>query len=179
MPRSGSLIRDCGNKTRDRTRPALVDHQCRFQLDLFQCAPLRQGGGASSQDPGNGFTFLSRPLLSWAKHCNSRDKLQGPSPEYQTAFDLNHDLYSLAMLGQAYARNGQKEEARKILARLSEEAKSQYVAPYALALVQIAVRRERASDRRAGAGLRERRDQLLFCHQDRSNARRPARQSAV
>ncbi len=58
-------------------------------------------------------------------------------PEYQTAFDLNHDLYSLAMLGQAYARNRQKEEARKILARLSEEAKSHYVAPYAFALVQI------------------------------------------
>jgi TolB-like protein/Flp pilus assembly protein TadD len=58
-------------------------------------------------------------------------------PEYQTAFDLNHDLYSLAMLGQAYARHGQKEEARKILTRLSEEAKSHYVAPYALALVQI------------------------------------------
>jgi adenylate cyclase len=58
-------------------------------------------------------------------------------PEYQAAFDLNHDLYSLAMLGQAYARNGQKEEARKVLARLNEEAKSHYVAPYALALVQI------------------------------------------
>src|SRR6266566_8543315 len=58
-------------------------------------------------------------------------------PEFQTAFDLNHDLYSLAMLGQAYARNGQKEEARKILTRLTEEAKSHYVAPYALALVQI------------------------------------------
>ncbi len=53
-------------------------------------------------------------------------------PEYQIAFDLNHDLYSLAMLGQAYARNRQKEEARKILARLSEEAKSHYVAPYAI-----------------------------------------------
>src|SRR6266513_1627728 len=58
-------------------------------------------------------------------------------PEFQAAFDLNHDLYSLAMLGQAYARNGQKEEARKILTRLTEEAKSHYVAPYALALVQI------------------------------------------
>src|SRR5438876_1719056 len=58
-------------------------------------------------------------------------------PEFQTAFDLNHDLYSLAMLGQAYARNGQKEEARTILTQLSEEAKSHYVAPYALALVQI------------------------------------------
>jgi TolB-like protein/Tfp pilus assembly protein PilF len=60
-------------------------------------------------------------------------------PEYQKAFDLNGDLYSLAMLGQAYSRNGQKEEARKVLARLNEEAKSHYVAPYALALVQIAL----------------------------------------
>ena len=60
-------------------------------------------------------------------------------PEFQTAFDLNHDLYSLAMLGQAYARNGQKEKARKILTQLTEEAKSHYVAPYALALVQISL----------------------------------------
>jgi adenylate cyclase len=60
-------------------------------------------------------------------------------PEFQTAFDLNHDVYSLAMLGQAYARNGQKEEARNILTRLNEEAKSHYVAPYALALVHISL----------------------------------------
>jgi TolB-like protein/Flp pilus assembly protein TadD len=59
--------------------------------------------------------------------------------EFQKAFELNNDPYSLGMLGQAYARNGQKEEARKILARLNEEAKSHYVAPYALALVQIAL----------------------------------------
>ena len=39
-------------------------------------------------------------------------------PEFQKAFDLNHDPYSLAMLGQAYARNGQKEEARRVLTRL-------------------------------------------------------------
>ena len=60
-------------------------------------------------------------------------------PEYQKAFDLNKDPYSLAMLGQAYARNGQKEEAQKILARLNEEAKSHYIAAYAFALVQIAL----------------------------------------
>jgi TolB-like protein/Tfp pilus assembly protein PilF len=60
-------------------------------------------------------------------------------PEFQKAFELNNDPYSLAMLGQAYARNGQKEEARKVLARLNQEAKSHYVAPYALALVQIAL----------------------------------------
>jgi len=59
--------------------------------------------------------------------------------EFQKAFELNNDPYSLGMLGQAYARNGQKDEAQKILARLNEEAKSHYVAPYALALVQIAL----------------------------------------
>jgi TolB-like protein/Tfp pilus assembly protein PilF len=59
--------------------------------------------------------------------------------EFQKAFELNNDPYSLAMLGQVYARNGQRDEAQKILARLNEEAKSHYVPPYALALVQIAL----------------------------------------
>ena len=66
-------------------------------------------------------------------------------PEFQKAFDLNHDLYSLAMLGQAYGRNGQTEEARKVLAQLNEEAKSRYVAPYALALALLGLgEKERA-----------------------------------
>jgi TolB-like protein/Flp pilus assembly protein TadD len=66
-------------------------------------------------------------------------------PEFQKAFDLNHDLYALAMLGQTYARNGQTEEARKVLAQLNEEAKSRYVAPYALALALLCLgERERA-----------------------------------
>jgi TolB-like protein/Tfp pilus assembly protein PilF len=60
-------------------------------------------------------------------------------PEFQKAFDLNGDPYSRAMLGQAYARNGQPGEARKVLASLNEEAKSKYVAPYALALVDTAL----------------------------------------
>src|SRR5439155_8934682 len=66
-------------------------------------------------------------------------------PEFQKAFDLNHDLYALAMLGQAYALNGQTEEARKVLAQLNEEAKSRYVAPYALALALLGLgEKERA-----------------------------------
>ncbi len=66
-----------------------------------------------------------------------KGRLSEAIAEFQKAFELNNDPYSLAMLGQAYARNGQKDEAQKILARLNEEAKSHYVAPYALALVQI------------------------------------------
>ncbi|MGC2352472.1 MAG: tetratricopeptide repeat protein [Candidatus Udaeobacter sp.] len=68
-------------------------------------------------------------------------------PEFQKAFDLNHDHYSRAMLGQAYARNGQKDEAQKILVWLNEEAKSKYVAPYAIALVYLGLGdKERALD---------------------------------
>jgi tetratricopeptide (TPR) repeat protein len=59
--------------------------------------------------------------------------------EYQKAIEVNDDPYSVAVLGQAYARNGQVDEARKILARLNEEAKSRYVPPYGLALIQLAL----------------------------------------
>jgi TolB-like protein/Tfp pilus assembly protein PilF len=67
--------------------------------------------------------------------------------EFQKAFDLNGDPDSLGMLGQGYARNGQKDEAQKVLLRLNEEAKSRYVAPYATALVYLGLgEKERALD---------------------------------
>jgi predicted Zn-dependent protease len=51
------------------------------------------------------------------------------------------------LLGQAYARAGQREEAQKILARLSEEAKSRYVHAYSFALMYLALGdKERAID---------------------------------
>ena len=67
--------------------------------------------------------------------------------EFQKASESNNDPYSLAALGQAYARNGQKEEALKILARLTEDAKSRYAAPYAMALINLGLgEKERAID---------------------------------
>jgi TolB-like protein/Flp pilus assembly protein TadD len=69
-----------------------------------------------------------------------KGKLTEAIAEYQKSAELNgDDQYSLAMLGQAYARKGQMEDARKVLARLSEKPKSRYVAPYALALVLTAL----------------------------------------
>jgi TolB-like protein/Tfp pilus assembly protein PilF len=65
-------------------------------------------------------------------------------PEFQKAFELNNDPFSLGILGQAYARNGQKAEAQKILVRLNDQAKSQYVAPYALAVILAALDKQRA-----------------------------------
>ena len=66
-----------------------------------------------------------------------KGNIAGAIPEFQKSFDLNGDPYSLAMLGQAYARNGQKDEAQNVLTRLNEEAKSRYVAPYAFAVFYL------------------------------------------
>ena len=76
-----------------------------------------------------------------------KGQLAAAIAEFQKAFDLNGDPYSLGMLGQAYARNGQKDEAQKVLARINEQAKSRYVAPYAAALVYLGLgQKERAID---------------------------------
>lgn len=62
-------------------------------------------------------------------------KLTEAIAEYRTAVELNDDPLALALLGQAHARAGQKDAAQKILARLTEEAKSRYVSGYSFALV--------------------------------------------
>src|SRR5438067_6585010 len=67
--------------------------------------------------------------------------------EYSKAVELNDDPSVLALLGQAYARAGQPDEAQKILLRLSEEAKSRYVQAYDFALMYLALGdKERAID---------------------------------
>ena len=55
--------------------------------------------------------------------------------EYRKATELDDDPFALALLGQAYARSGQSDEAKKILGRLNEQAKSRYVAAYGIATV--------------------------------------------
>jgi len=82
--------------------------------------------------------------------------------EYRKAADLNDDLYVLALLGQAYARAGQQEAAQKILARLSEEAKSRYISASSFALVYLALGdKERAIDEMERA-YRERAAENIF-----------------
>ncbi len=68
-----------------------------------------------------------------------KGKLAEALAEFQKAAELNNDPYSFAMLGQAYSRQGKTDEARKVLARLREQAKSQYVSPYAFAVVLTAL----------------------------------------
>src|SRR5438270_826513 len=67
--------------------------------------------------------------------------------EYQKAVELDDDPQALAFLGQAQARIGQRDEAQKILSRMTEEAKSRYVSAYSFALMFIALGdKERAID---------------------------------
>ena len=102
----------------------------------------RQAGKALEIDPQ---FFLARYYLGEVLQFKGRraDAIS----EYRKAFDLNGDPYSLGMLGRAYAQNGQKNEAQKVLGQLSDLAKSRYVAPYAIALVYLGLgEKERAID---------------------------------
>jgi tetratricopeptide (TPR) repeat protein len=83
-------------------------------------------------------------------------------PEFQKSFELNGDPYSLGILGQAYARKGQTEEAQKVLARLKEETKTRNTPPYAMAIVYLALgEKERAIDE-LERGYREGETNYLF-----------------
>jgi pentatricopeptide repeat protein len=77
-------------------------------------------------------SFLAHYYLGMALQLKGR--LKEAIPEFQKAVDLNHDPYSISMLIQGYARNGQTDEARKLLAQLNEMAKSAQVPEYAFAL---------------------------------------------
>src|SRR5256714_3869646 len=77
-------------------------------------------------------SFVAHYYLGAALQLTGR--LKEAIPEFQKAVELNNDPYSIAMLVQGYARNGQTDEARKLLARLNEMAKSAEVPEYAFAL---------------------------------------------
>jgi TolB-like protein/Flp pilus assembly protein TadD len=81
--------------------------------------------------------YLARYYLGQALQLKGQPK-EGMA-EYRVAVELNDDPIALAFLGQAYARAGEKTEAQKILARLTEMAKSHYVSQYSFALVLVAL----------------------------------------
>ena len=83
-------------------------------------------------------SFVAHYYLGMALQL--KGQLKEAIPEFQKAVELNNDPYSIAMLAQAYARNGQMDEARKLLAHLNEMAKSAEVPEYALALAYASLR---------------------------------------
>src|SRR6059058_643115 len=77
-------------------------------------------------------SFVAHYYLGMALQL--KGQLKEAIPEFQKAVDLNHDPYSISMLIQGYARNGQRKEALELLGRLNEMAKSAEVPDYAFAL---------------------------------------------
>ncbi len=59
--------------------------------------------------------------------------------EYHKAFELSDDPVVLAFLAHAEANTGRPNEARQILARLTEAAKTRYVPAYAFAVIHLAL----------------------------------------
>jgi TolB-like protein/Tfp pilus assembly protein PilF len=103
--------------------------------------------------------FLAHHYLGLVLQLKGR--LDEAIAEFQKSFELNGDPYSLAMLGHAYARKGQKEEAQKVLARLKEGGKTRDT-PYAMALVYLALgEKDRAIDE-LERGYREGETNYLF-----------------
>jgi len=147
------------NMTLARFDPAIREGKRAIELDplsviinadvswLYLCARRYDEAEAQARktleiDP---HFFLAHYYLGIALQLKGR--LNEAIPEFQKSFDLNGDPYSLGILGQAYARNGQNEEARKILARLNEQRNTRRVAPYAMALIYLGLGdKERAID---------------------------------
>jgi TolB-like protein/Flp pilus assembly protein TadD len=82
-------------------------------------------------------SFLAHYYLGMALQLTGR--LKEAMPEFQKAVELNNDPFSLGMLIQAYARNGQLEEAQQTLARLNEVTPSGDRPAYALALAHTSL----------------------------------------
>jgi tetratricopeptide (TPR) repeat protein len=59
--------------------------------------------------------------------------------EYRKAFELYDDPVVLALLAHAEVTIGKQNEARQILAQLTEEAKARYVPAYAFAVIHLAL----------------------------------------
>jgi len=66
-----------------------------------------------------------------------KGQLKEAIAEYQKAADLSDDPLTLALLGQAYAQNGQRDQALKFLAQLEEIASKHYVGPFSFAILHL------------------------------------------
>jgi TolB-like protein/Tfp pilus assembly protein PilF len=96
-----------------------------------------------------------------AEALELKGKMSEALPEYKKAAELDDDPFVLALLGQAYAKLGQRDEALKILAQLPQLAAHRYVPSYGYAILHMALGEkdkaiewlERSYDDRAGLDL--------------------------
>ena len=68
-----------------------------------------------------------------------KNQLAEALPEFRAAAAATDEPYSRALLGQACARAGLRDEAQKILAQLEEQSHTKFVTGWALAVVRLAL----------------------------------------
>src|SRR5713226_5108183 len=100
------------------------------------------------------------PRMVLGQAYEQKGSYQRAIAELEKAANLSHDSpQMLGALGHVYGASGERPEAEKVLSRLLEQSKKQYVSPFYVAIVY--------------AGLRENEkalDWLEKAYQDRSNA---------
>jgi len=74
-----------------------------------------------------------------AEALELKGNMRGALAEYKKAVELDDDPFVLALLGQAYAKLGQRDEALKILAQLPQIGAHRYVPSYSYALLHMAL----------------------------------------
>ncbi len=74
-----------------------------------------------------------------AEALEMKGNLREALAEYKKAVELDDDPFVLALLGQAYAKLGQRDEALKILAQLPQIEAHRYVPAYSYALLYMAL----------------------------------------
>jgi serine/threonine-protein kinase len=74
-----------------------------------------------------------------AEALEMKGNLREALAEYKKAVELDDDPFVFALLGQAYAKLGQRDEALKILAQLPQIAAHRYVPSYSYAVLHMAL----------------------------------------
>ena len=74
-----------------------------------------------------------------AEALELKGQLREAFAEYKKAVELDNDPFVLALLGQAYAKLGKRDEAQKILSQLHQLAADRYVSSYSFAIVHLAL----------------------------------------
>ena len=97
--------------------------------------------------------YVARYYLGHALQFSGQ--LSEATAEYQKAAETDDDPVVLALLGQAYARSGQGDKARAVLAQLTEEAKSRYVSAYSFAILYLGLREKKQAIDELERGYRE------------------------
>jgi TolB-like protein/Tfp pilus assembly protein PilF len=85
-------------------------------------------------DPG---FHVGRGYLAMA--LQFKGQLADAIPEFRAAATSTDEPFSHALLGQALARAGMRDEARQILSRLEESARAHFVTGWSLAVVRLAL----------------------------------------